>query len=222
VTLLPPDVQVYRRGLTESKVSDEWSQTARASITDALMVRFGQDERFILRQVDPAQAEEDLVQVQYTFARIAERPAEHTQDGIVQCLLDPLPTLSAIGRVDAWLLVYARDRIKTTGRHVGEVAAGVGVFAAGTVLAVGGLLTLSPPLFFSGAALAGGSQGAVYYKALKPGENALAMCLVDSKTAETLWFDRRRFGSVYDLQNRDSAEALVTKLYERFRKLTPP
>jgi hypothetical protein len=226
VALLPPDVRVYRRGLTRSEVSDEWSQTARTSVADAVTAGFGADGRLVLKQVDPTQAQEEFEQARHLFASTVERGAGRPQDDPFQCVPGPLPTLHTVVEADAWLLVYALDHVKTVGRHVGEAAAGVGAFAAGAGMMLGGLATLSAPLGYSGAAIAGGTvYGAqVYeaYAALKPGENVFAMCLLDAKTGETLWFDQRRFRRQYNLRDRGSVEALVNELYERFRKRTLP
>jgi hypothetical protein len=198
LALLPPDTRVFRQEFAGGQLVEDSSLVARHSVAEAVSARFGADGRFVMVPLEPdpaPSAREELEHVRRVFARHAELRITGAK-GPPSCLPAAVSNLREAIDADAWLLVYAFGHISTSGFAAGQVGVGA-LVVAGTALSVLGGAPGGLPNLFAGPADAGPS--------------VFAMCLVDARTGETLWFGARRAG--FDLGDRGSVEAVVTELY---------
>jgi hypothetical protein len=206
VGLLPPDVRLFRHRLTGGELVADWTDTAHAFVATAVTKRFGAVDRFAVSFVDLGQsaaARDEFERVRRGFARTVELKAEGLLRGPFSCLSAPAPELGEAAKTDTLLLVYAFDRRKTGGLRAAEAIA-VGGAAA---LAVGAAAVSGPGML---PPIVGGDTPGVF-----------AMCLADSRTGATLWFDMGGVGSS-DLRDAGSVEALVGQFHTRFTNLVSP
>lgn len=214
LALLPPDTRVFRQEFAGGQLVEDWSLVARNAVAEAVTARFGADGRFVVAPMEPdpaPSAREELEHVRRVFARNAELRIAGIEKGPVSCMPATVSNLRQAIDADAWLLVYAFDRVVTSGYVWGNV----GVGAAAVVLIMG----------MAVGAAAGGGIGPAIIPPVGPsgpdaGPRVFAMCLVDARTGETLWFDARRSG--FDIRDRGSVEAVISELYGSLTGPRPP
>ena len=195
LAVLPPDTRIYRQELWGGQLVEDWSLVARNAVAEVVTARFGADGRFVMAPMEPdpaPSAREELEYVRRVFARNAELRIAGGGKGPLLCVPAAVSNLRQAVDADAWLLVYAFDHVVTSGYKV----------AVGAAVVVGAAMVpfVGPGVF------AGASSGPA-----DAGPSVVAMCLVDARTGETLWFDARRSG--FDLRDRGSVEAVISELY---------
>jgi hypothetical protein len=178
------------------EVRRDWSDTARANLMHAIAKHFGQDPRFVFKDwpaEDTETIQQDLEQVRHA---IAETPAT-TPDNEVACLSGPAVALADAAGTDTVLLVYARDSIMTPG----SLAALIPL----AVVALPLMLFLEP--FFRGGSSA---------TAPRVGVETVALCLVDPRRGETIWFHTEPLG-FGNLLDASDVEGVIQRAYAKFK-----
>jgi len=200
IAVMPPDVKVYEVSAGEvPELMDEWSETARKNVIEAVRTRLPGKGQFIIREFDPSQSEaaraefEDAVPL---FRAVAMSAAMHTyiESGApfetkmkqFDYSLGPLPMIRQASGADAVLFIEGVDQISSGGRVARNVAMVLVAAAFGVVVI--------PPA----------------------GLTAISAALVDPQTGDVLWFNQHGARGKYDLRKPDSAESCVADAFEYF------
>ena len=205
IAVMPPDVKVYEVSAGEvPELMDEWSETARMNVIEAVRNRLPGKGTFTIREFDPTQSEaakaefEDAVPL---FRAVALSAAIHTyiESGAqfetktkqFDYSLGPLPMIRQASGADAVLFIEGLDQVQSSGRVVRDVALLVVGAAFGVIIVPQGGLT------------------------------ALSAALVDPQSGDVLWFNRHAVRGKYDLRQLDSAESCVADAFDYFLTTFP-
>lgn len=209
VALVPPDVKVYQHGIGKDEFMDDWSETARKNLASSIAKRVSAEGRFVLKAFDPNQSpasEQEIQNGQTLFKAVALSALgpiykwEETYGQMspkkeqFEYSLGPFPFITAAVEADALLFVYAEDHISSGAQKA------LNVFW--TIFAIGSAL---------------GGQPCT--SCVEFGPTVLIMSLVDSRTADLLWFNwRRDVDGGYDLRDPASTEGLVGKVLAELKE----
>jgi hypothetical protein len=185
IAVVTVGVSVRRAGIYD--FPREWSETARTNLSNAIAKSFGSDPRFAVTELDPKEAQvarQELERVRDLMAAIRPRRIE-----VRDCLAGPAPALANAAGTDTLLLVYARDTIASASEHMTNL--GIAVMLAPVILL--GALFYGPGIF--------GDNPDQRVSDM----SAIALCLVDARQGDILWFDLRflNTGSLLDASDVD-------------------
>jgi hypothetical protein len=201
IAAVPVAVTVIRASFRDELV-DEWSETARINLENALAKHFGSDGHFAVTHFDPREAAE-AAQEEVKDARGEMRSLPNPIGKAVTCLSGPALALSEAAGAEALLLVHANSRIGS-----------VGAFVASLTLAVLLLpIAILPPFWPDWIRLL--NQPTVALPIAH--RSGIMLCLVDSRTGEVIWFDYRDIGGAICLMRRrlNGSLARLTRGSER-------
>jgi hypothetical protein len=179
----------------DSEVRRDWSDTARANLMQAIAKQFGQDPRFVFKEWSP----EDMEAIQHDLERvrqaIAAIPAT-TADSDVACLFGPAVALADAAGTDTVLLVYAKDSFMT---------------ASSLAVLIPSFIILLPFFFVFASALPHSSEGTP-----RVGQEMIALCLVDPRKGETIWFHTESLG-FGNLLDASDVEGAIQRAHAKFK-----
>jgi hypothetical protein len=199
IAVVTVSVGVRRAGIYDYPL--EWSETARTNLSNAIGKSFGGDTRFAITELDPQKAQvapQELDRVRDLMAAIRPRRIE-TRD----CLAGPAPALANAAGTDTLLLVYATDNIGSVGNHLTNLAAAAMV----APIILWGALVYGPEIF----------RDDPDHRVSQM--NAIALCLVDARQGDILWFDLRFLNSG-NLLDASDVDRRIGAAYAEFRKAT--
>lgn len=206
VALMPPDAKVY--GLTagdKRDLVDEWSETARKNLAEAMATHGGTAGQFVLKAFDPAgspSTRQEYEDARPLFEAVSLSALAHAYGGDFgfktkqerfEYSLGPLTSLTEAAQADALLFVYVTDYISTGGR---KALIGLAVLLA----------PLDPRMLFVLATAAGPTQ--------------VVTALVEARTGEVLWFGPH-FSRGYDLRDSASVQSLLCDVFSDLGQIVP-
>ncbi len=190
IVLAPPRAEVFREFLDTETEVPEWSRDAERNLTAALLTHLERGGRFTVRAL-PAD-DPQAPGLPRGFKIESGSPPEK-----VSCLESPMPDLAERSGADALLLVRGRDGVYTHRWGSGLL----GLFLIG----LSPFLAPAPELAI-GAGLVGGDS---IRHTITGGSAEVVMCLVDPRTADTLWAASRKAKAIRDLRDPASTERLI-------------
>jgi hypothetical protein len=205
---MPPDAKVYSLTAGDKRdLVDEWSETARKHLAEAMATHGGTTGRFVVKAFDPAgfpSARREYEDVRSLFEAVSLSALAHAYGGDFgfkskrerfEYSLGPLTSLTEATQADALLFVYATDYISTGGRKA--------------------LIALVVPL-----GLLVNPIGTVVALASAAGPTQVVTALVEAKTGEILWFGAH-MTRPYDLRDSASAQSLLCDVFRDPGQTTP-
>lgn len=199
VALMPPDAKVYSLTAGEKRdLVDEWSETARKNLAQAIATHVGAAGQFVLEEFDPIRfpsARQEYEDVRPLFEAVSLRALAHAH---FEYSLGPLTSLAQATKADALLFVYATDYISTGGRKalwglLVPLVVPLGLFVQSGELAVA--------LAFAG------------------GRTQVATALVEAKTGDIILFSTHVSMGFQDLRDYASAQSLISEAFDDLKKI---
>ncbi len=194
------DVRVLSWGFGGGQFSGEWSETARTNLRNAIAKHFGSDPRFTVKEFDPKEAEATQQELEQVRRVMEDILAARVEKGVA-CLPGPALALADAAGTDALLLVYASDRIMTSGFRAAMVA----TFVVIVPLFAATLWLAWPPFRISASD---------YHVAAL---DTITLCLVDPRKGDVLWFHLQPIG-IGNLLDASHVERLIGGAYAKFRE----
>ncbi len=197
------DVSVRRVASGVYDLPREWSETARTNLSNAIAKSFGSDPGFAITELDPKEApvaRQELERVRDLLAAIRPRRIE-----MRDCLAGPALALADAAGTDTLLLVYARDTIVSAGERMTML--GIAVMLAPVILLAA--LFYGPEIFRDNPDQRVSDM------------NAIALCLVDARQGDILWFDLR-FLDTGSLLDASDVDRRIGAAYVKFREAAHP
>ena len=108
IALVTLEVSVYEISVTGRRLVPEWSDTARANLTEAIAGHFGGDGHFAFREIDTTaltSAKEEIEQPGSRIALLTVREINAESPERIRCLPGPAPALTEATGADALLLL---------------------------------------------------------------------------------------------------------------------
>jgi hypothetical protein len=203
ITFVTVDVRARRLRFQSEDFPREWAETARTNLSNAIAKSFGNDPRVVVTPFDSnasQAARQELEQVRDAMASIRPRRIEARD-----CLPGPVLALANAAGTDTLLLAYARETIETAGARA--VTLGISVVLAPVLLLAA--------LFYGVDVFRENPDRRIREM------NAIALCLVDARQGDILWFDLRFLdnGSLLDASDVDR---LIGTAYVNFREVAHP
>lgn len=203
LAVVPTEVRMSRHGLGRDEVMEEWSETARANLMNAIAQHFGSGADFKVVAFAPTEVSE-ATQQELDGARSEMRAIVPNRIAKgVACIPGPAPALAEATGAEALLLVYANDYVTTTGTIVVLITLAV-------VLAPLFIFPFSWPYLIKEATEPAPEMRLAIRK-------AVTLCLIDARTGEVIWFDYRGLGAE-SLLETSKAERLMSDAYAKFRE----
>jgi hypothetical protein len=201
IAVLTVGVSVRREGIYD--FPPEWSEAARTNLSQAIAKSFGSDPRFAITELDPKEApaaRQELARTRDLMAKIRPRRIEARD-----CLAGPAPELVSAAGTDTLLLVYAKDSIASVKDRLVHLAATAMVMP----VILYGAVVYGPEIFRDNPDRRVGDM------------KAIALCLVDARQGDILWFDLR-FLNGGNLLDASDVERRIGDAYADFRQATHP
>jgi hypothetical protein len=177
----------------------EWAETARTNLSNAIAKSFGKDTRFAITELEPSEAQvlgQELERARDRMAAVRPRRIEARD-----CLAGPAPALANAAGTDALLLVYAKDSIGSASSRLTNLGAAVMV----APIVLWGTIVYGPEIFSDDPDQRVSSM------------RAIALCLVDARQGDILWFDLRPLNGGHLLDASD-VDRRIGDAYAEFRE----
>lgn len=209
VALMPPDVKVYSLTAGDKRdLVDEWSETARKHLAEAMATHGGTAGQFVLKAFDPAgvpSARQEYEDARLLFEAVSLSALAHAYGGDFgfkskqerfEYSLGPLTSLTEATQADALLFVYAADYISTGSRKA-------------FIALMAPLVLLGDPIY---GPIALASSG---------GPTQIVTALVEARTGEVLWFGTHSSRGRHDARDYVGAERLLCDVFSDLGHIAP-
>jgi hypothetical protein len=199
IAIVTVGVSVRREGIYD--FPPEWAEAARTNLSNAIAKSFGRDTRFAITELDPNEAQvgrQELERARDRMAAVRPRRIEARD-----CLAGPAAVLANAAGTDSLLLVYAKDSIGSASSRLTNLGAAAMV----APIILWGTMVYGPEIFSDDPDHRVSNM------------NAIALCLVDARQGDILWFDLR-FLNRGNLLDASDVDRRIGAAYAEFREAT--
>ena len=199
IAVVTVGVSVRRDGIYD--FPREWAETARTNLSNAIANSFGRDTRFAITELGSNAApavQQELERVRDRMAAVRPRRIEAKD-----CLAGPAPALANAASTDSLLLVYAKDSIGSASSRLMNLGAAAMV----APIILWGTIVYGPEIYRDDPDQRVSNM------------NAIALCLVDARQGDILWFDLRPLNDGHLLDASD-VDRRIGAAYAEFREAT--